>query len=167
MRIEQQISPAQVSQSECRSACETEWTRIAYVSQSCTAGSSRYRKIMKDLFACEEAKKDLLLLWLAKSHDIVVENLSSKDYLTYYEAKKCILNLPSTHHSPSGASSKNSKPQYEANAISLSDGTHDKNKMNGSFSSSNLGYKECNWCRMHSPGTASSHIWIYCKELKA
>jgi hypothetical protein len=55
-----------------------------------------------------------------------VENLSSKDHLTYHEAKEHILNLPSNHRSPSGASSKNSKPQYEANAVSSSNGKKDK-----------------------------------------
>jgi hypothetical protein len=122
---------------------------------------------VKDLFACQEVKRDFLLAWFAECHDNVVENLSSKDHLTYHKAKERILNLPSKYRSPSGASSKNSKPQHEANAVSSSNGKKDKKKKKGSLSSSNSGGKECNWCRKHSPGTASGHIWTQCKELRA
>jgi hypothetical protein len=107
------------------------------------------------------------LLWFAESHDNVVETLSSTDYLNYHEAKEHILNLPSNHRSPSGASSKNSKPQHEANAVSSSNGKKDKKKTKGSSSSSNSVGKECNWYCKHSPCTTTDHIWTQCKELKA
>jgi hypothetical protein len=61
MRIEQRISPAKLSLSEFISAFETEWNRIAHLSQSSTSGSSTYRKIVKDLFVCQEAKREFLL----------------------------------------------------------------------------------------------------------
>jgi hypothetical protein len=122
MRIKQRISPAKVSPSEFISEFETKWNRIANLSQSSAAGSTTYHKIVKDLFACQEAKRDFLLVWFAESHDNVVENLSSKEHLTYQEAKERILNLAANHRFPSGASSKNSKPQHEANAVSLSNG---------------------------------------------
>jgi hypothetical protein len=112
-------------------------------------------------------KRDFLLVWFAESHDNVLENLSSNDHLTYHEAKERILTLHSNHHSPSGASSKNSKPQHEAHAVSSSNLKKHKKKKKGSSSSSNSGGKECNWCRKHSPSTASSHLWTQCKELKA
>jgi hypothetical protein len=54
-----------------------------------------------------------------------------KTILTYYEAKERILNLPSNHCSPSRALSKNSKPQHEANAVSVSNGKKDKKKKKG------------------------------------
>jgi hypothetical protein len=144
MRIEQRSSPAKVSPSEFTSAFETEWNRIAHLSQSSAAGSSTYRNIVKDLFACQEAKRDFLLAWSAESHDNVVENLSSKDHLTYHEAKERILNIPPNYRSPSEVSSKNSNPQYEANAVSSSNGKKDKKKKKGYSSSSNSGRKECN-----------------------
>jgi hypothetical protein len=99
---------------------------------------------VKDLLAYQEAKRDFLLAWFAESHDTVVENRSSNDHLTYHNAKEHLLNLPSNHSSPSGASSKNSKPPHEANALSSSNGKKDKMKKKGSFSSSNSGNKECN-----------------------
>jgi hypothetical protein len=163
MRIEHRISPAKVSPSEFISAFEIGWNRIAHLSQS----STTYRKIVKDLFACQEAKRDFLLAWFAESHDNVVENLSSKDHLTYHEVKERILTLHSNNPSLSGASSKNSKPQHEANAVSSSNGKKDKKKKKESSSSSNSGGKECNWCRKQSPGTASGQICIQCKDLKA
>jgi hypothetical protein len=61
MCIEQRINPAKVLPSEFISAFETEWKRIAHLSQSAAPGSSTYRKIMKDLFACQEAKRDFLI----------------------------------------------------------------------------------------------------------
>jgi hypothetical protein len=159
LRIEQPISPAKVSPSDFISALETEWNQIAHLSQSSTVSSSTYQKIVNDLFACQEAKKDFLLVLFAKSHDNVVENLSSKDHLTYHEAKERILNLTSNHRSTSRASSTNSKPQHEGNAISSSNRKKDKKKKIRSSSSSNSGGKECNWYRKYSPGTASGHIW--------
>jgi CRISPR/Cas system-associated protein Cas10 (large subunit of type III CRISPR-Cas system) len=122
---------------------------------------------MRDLFAYKEAKRDFLLAWFAESHDNVVENLASKPHLTYHKAKERILNLTSNHRSLSGASSKNSKPQHEANAVSSSNGKKDKKKKKGSSSASISGGKECTWCRKHSPSTESGHIWTQCKELKA
>jgi hypothetical protein len=121
---------------------------------------------VKDLFPCQETKRDFLLVWFAESHDNIVENVLSKDHLTDHEAKDRIVSLHSNHGSPSGAPSKNSKPQHEPNAVSLSNGEKDKKKQKGSFSSSNSGGKECNWCHKHSPGTASGHIWTQCKQLK-
>jgi hypothetical protein len=122
---------------------------------------------MKDLFTCQEAKRHFLLAWFAESYDNVVEPLSSKDHLTYHEAKEGILKLPSNYRSPSGSSSMNSKPQHEANTIDSSNGKKDKKKKKGSSSSSNSGGKECNWYRKHSPGTASGLIWTHFKDLKA
>jgi hypothetical protein len=99
---------------------------------------------LKDVFACKEVKKHFLLAWFAESHDNVVEIISSKDHLTYYEAKERILNLASNHHSPCGASSKTAKPQHEANSVSSSNRKTDKKKKKGSSSSANSGGKECN-----------------------
>jgi hypothetical protein len=144
MRIDQRISLVQVSPSEFISAVETEGNRFAHLSQSSAARSSTYCTIVKDLFACQAAKRDFLLAWFAESHDNVVANLSSNDHLTYHEAMERILNLPSNHCSPCGASPKNSKPQHEDNAVSSSDGKKDKMRKKGSSSSSNSGGKECN-----------------------
>jgi hypothetical protein len=149
------------------SAFETEWTRIPHLSQSSATGSSTYCKTLKDLFACHEVKRDFLLVWFAESYKNVMKTLSSKDYLTYHEAKKHIVNLLSNHHSPSGASSKNSKPRQEANAVSSTNGKKDNKKKQGSSSSSKSGSNECNWCRKHSPGTTFDDIWSLYKELNA
>jgi hypothetical protein len=167
MRIAQRITLAKVSPSEFISAFETEWNRITHLSRSSAAASSTYWKIGKDLFACQEAKRDFLLVCFTESYNNVVETLSSKDHLTYQDVKEHILNLPTNHRSLSGASSKNSKPQHEANAVFSTNGKKDKKKKIGSSSSSKSGSKECNWCRPQSPGTACSHIWTLCKELKA
>jgi hypothetical protein len=61
MRIEQQISPAMVPPLKLISAYETEWNRIAHLSQFSTARSSTYRKNVKDLFAFQEVKSNFLL----------------------------------------------------------------------------------------------------------
>jgi hypothetical protein len=119
MHIEPRISVAKVPLSEFISAFETGWNRIVHLSQSSAAGSTTDRKIVKDLFTCHEAKRDFQLDLFAESHYNVVETLSSKDPLTYHNAKERILNFPSNHRSPTGASSKNSKPQHKANANSL------------------------------------------------
>jgi hypothetical protein len=129
MRIEQQISWTKVSLSEFISGFETEWNCSAHLSQCSVAGPSTYRKLVKDLFGCQEAKRDLPLAWFAESHDNVGDNLLSKDHLTYHEAKERILNLRSNHPSPSRATSKNSKRQHKAIDVSSSNGKKDKKKM--------------------------------------
>jgi hypothetical protein len=149
---------AKVSLSEFISPCETDWNRSSYRSQSSAAVFSIYRKIVTYLFACQEAKKDFLLCWFAESQDNDVENLSSQDHLSYYEAKMHIWNLLSNHRSHSGAFSKNSKPQYKAYASCSLHRKKDKKTKNRSSSSSNSGSKECNCYRKHLPGTVSSHI---------
>jgi hypothetical protein len=123
------------------SSFETEWDRAAHLLQSSAAGSSNYRKTGKDLFTCQETKRDFLLEWFAESPDHVVENLSSNDHLTYDEAKERIVNFLSNHHSPSGAASKNSKPHHEAKDFSSSNGKTDKKKKTGSSSGSNWGVR--------------------------
>jgi hypothetical protein len=167
MCIKQRITAAEVSPLEFISAIETEWNRSAYLSQSSASSSSTYRKIVKDLCTCQEVKCDCPLASFAESHDNVVENLSSNDHLPYHEAMEHIMKLFSNHRSPSGAASKNSKPQYEANVVSSSSGKKDKQKTKGSSTSSNSGDKGCNWYRKHLSGTASGHIWTQCKEPKA
>jgi hypothetical protein len=119
---------------------------------------------VKDIFASQEAKRDFRLAWFSESDDNVVDYLLSKDHLTYDEVQKRILNLPSYHHSPSKAFSKNSKPLHEAHLISLSSRPKDKKKKKGSGSSSNPGSKRYNWCRKHSPAPASSQIWTSYNE---
>jgi hypothetical protein len=100
VRIEQRISPAKVSLLEFIATFETEWNWIPHFSQSSTTSSFTYRKIVKDLFPCQELKTNILLAWFAESHNNVVEMLMSKDHVTYYMAKKRILNLPSNYHLP-------------------------------------------------------------------
>jgi hypothetical protein len=167
MCIEQRISPAKVSSSEFISAFETEYNRIIHLLQSSATCSSTYLKIVKDCCACEEVKRDFLQAWFAESHNNVVEPLLSNDHLTYHEAQKWILNHPSNHRSACGASSKNSKPQHEANGISSPNGKKDKKKKKGSFSASNSASKDCNWYHKHSPGTMLGHIWTLWKEIKS
>jgi hypothetical protein len=92
---------------------------------------------VKDVIACQEVKRDFLLAWLAESHDNVVEHVSSIDHLTYYEVKDHILNLPSKHPLPSGASSKFFNPQNEPNTISSSNRKKAKKTKKRSSSSPN------------------------------
>jgi hypothetical protein len=96
-----------------------------------------------------------------------VENLSSKDHITYYEAKERILNLPSNHRSPSElflrTPSLNTTLMWSLRRMDR----RTRRRRKDLVSSSNSGGKECNWCRKHSPDTVSGHIWTQCKELKA
>jgi hypothetical protein len=112
-------------------------------------------------------EKGIFLVSFAESHDNVVDNLSSKDHLTYQKAKERIMILPTNYRSPSGASSRKSKPQYEANAVSSSNGKKDKKTNKRSSSSSFSCSKVCNWCRKHSQRTGSSYIWTHCQEVKS
>jgi hypothetical protein len=67
MRIEQRISSAKLSPSEFILPFETEWNRIPYLSQSSLAGTSACRKIVKELFVYQEAKRHFLLALFAES----------------------------------------------------------------------------------------------------
>jgi hypothetical protein len=52
---------------------ESEWNRIVHLLQSSAAGSSMYCKMVKPLFACQEAEWDVHLGWFAESHENIVE----------------------------------------------------------------------------------------------
>jgi hypothetical protein len=167
MRIEKRISQAKVSVMEFILAFETNWNRFVYMWYCSAVGSAIYHIVMNILFTCQEMKWNCLLVWFAISKDIVVENLLFNDPLTYNKVKEHILKLPSDHCSLSGASSKNYKPQHEANAISLSNSKHDKVRKKWYCSSPNSVGKECTWYHTHSPGTMMGHIWTECIVLKA
>jgi hypothetical protein len=156
--IEQRINLAKVSQLKFIFVFRPKWNQITYLSQSSTARSSTDCKIVKDLFACQEAKSHFLQAYLAESHDNIVENLWSKDNLTYHDAKEHVLNHCHNHHSSTGATSKNSKAEHETNSISLLNGKTANKKKTGSFVSSKSGGKSCNWYRKYSLGTVSSHL---------
>jgi hypothetical protein len=117
-----------------------------------------YYIILKNVFTHQEMIWDFLQAWLAESCDDIVENISSKYYHIYHEAEEHMLNLPCNQHSPSGASSPHSKPQNEANTISLLNIIEAMTKKIVSSSSYNSATKDCNWYCKHLPGTGSGHI---------
>jgi hypothetical protein len=67
-----------------------------------------YVNIEMDLFTCQAIKWDFPRAWFADAHYKVLENILSKDTVTYLQATDQILNTPSKYWSPSDPSSKNS-----------------------------------------------------------
>jgi hypothetical protein len=90
----------------------------------------------------------------------------SKGNYSYDKAKEHILNLLTNNHSPSGVSSKNSKPQHKAIGISSSNGMKEEKMKEGVTSSSYSGSEEPNWDYSPSPDTMCGYIWTQGKELK-
>jgi hypothetical protein len=98
--------------------------------------------MVKDLVFYQEANRVILPKWVAKSHNNVMKNISSKDNFTYHEAKVRIRHLAANHCSPSRFSSKNSKHQLEVLPIASSNSQIEKMKLTSSPSSCNSGSKE-------------------------
>jgi hypothetical protein len=63
-------------------------------------------------------------------------------------------------------SSKNAKPQYQANIVASSNGRKVKKMNKESSSSFNWVGKEWHWSDKHLLGKAPIPIWILCNEVK-
>ena len=73
---------------------ESEWALLSTLSMS--GGESSYRNNLNDFLACDEAKCDILLSILILHMSNVIDNIITKQIMTFNEAKQCLSSLPSS-----------------------------------------------------------------------
>jgi hypothetical protein len=125
---------------------ETEWARL----QSLTDGSNdsdTYRTKFREFLEEDKAKRDFLLGFLVKHHENVVDNLTTKDSLSYSDVVMKLHSLSS--YSDTSVAYKASRP-----------GKKDRD-------TDPAEKKECNYCKAHKLGNPQGHTWKDCRKLKA
>jgi len=135
---------------------ESQWLHLTKLSK---ASSDSYRKTFATFLNEDKAKRDFLLGFLAKHHKNVINNLTTKDSLSYADGKQRLVDIDTTNiednsalfvSKPSGNKKKGKKPSKSGNS-------------NSSSSSSS---KTCTWCKKHNPGKSEGHTWNECFRLQ-
>lgn len=139
------------------STFETEWTRLQKLTKS--SRTDAYRNAMAQLLDFDEAKRDWLLAFLAPHHRNIIDNLTTKEGLTYHAVKQRLrdVDIDPSSTQQSAYSAIQRKPQKKKFAKPSKPST-------GSPSSSST--KECTWCKKHHNGRHTGHTWHDCFKLK-
>jgi len=136
---------------------ESQWLHITKLSK---ASSDSYRKTFATFLNKDNAKRDFLLGFLVKHHKNGIDNLTTKDSLSYADVQQRLMdidkseiedNSPLLVSKPSGNQKKGKKPSKSGNSN------------NSSCSSSR---KTCTWCKKHNPGKSEGHTWNECFRLQ-
>jgi len=132
---------------------ESQWLHLTKLSK---AASDTYRKTFATFLNEDKAKRDFLLGFLVKHHKNVIDNLTTKDSLTYADVKQRLMDIDTSDiddnsalfvSKPSGNKKKGKKYTKSENS----------NNSSSSFSS-----KTCTWCKKHNPGKSEGHTWNEC-----
>jgi transposase InsO family protein len=128
---------------------ETEWARL----QSLTSGSTdTYRTKFREFLEEDKAKRDFLLGFLVKHHQNVVDNLTTKDSLSYSDVVQKLHSLSSNELESSSSVAYKVNQQPARGKKKNSDSTNKK---------------ECTYCKAHKLGSYVGHVWNDCRKLKA
>ena len=120
---------------------ELEWTKLLTICLQTT--TEDYRLTMRTLMQNDTYKKVTLLAAFEKTHPLVVDNLKTKDNLSYSATKDWLLNLTEQHQAPRQVASSSAAPAAE--------------------STSDL---SCTWCKKFFPTMVNGHHYRSCSRLK-
>src|SRR5512133_3115084 len=112
-----------------------------------SSSSDSYRTKFYEFLKEDKAKRDFILGFLAPHYENVVDNLTTKDDLSYSDVKMRLHNLNRNTDSTSTA--------YKAT---------ETKKQKGKQQSSSV--KECSYCKKHNPKSFKGHLWQDCNRLK-
>src|SRR5258706_1894519 len=127
---------------------ESEWTSLSTLSAS--GGESSYRNKLNDFLACDEAKRDILLSILIPHMSNVIDNITTKQTMTFNEAKHRLSSLPSSEFQQAAFLSAKSRRAIQRKS----------SKTNAAEKK-----KVCNWCKKHGY-PCEGHLWFQCRRLK-
>ena len=143
---------------------EAEWQTL--INMATTGKTDSYRQSFSTFLGQDKAKRDFLLGFLVRQNDWknIVDNLTTKDALTYSDVKRHLLSTASdsatTENALSSVQSNKKKPNNKKKGSSSS-------STNNNYSPSPSTGKECTWCKKHHPGRHNGHLWNECNKLKA
>ncbi|KAI0991975.1 hypothetical protein K3495_g16211, partial [Podosphaera aphanis] len=125
---------------------ETQWFKLHKLSRESTDSD---RREIAFFFEKDTIKRDFLLGFLARHKKNVVDNLTTKNNLSFSEVKQRLIDTDEVETSESAfltTAEKRPKPLTKPSNISKK--------------------KVCNFCRKHHPSRASGHTWNNCRMLK-
>ena len=131
---------------------ESEWALLSILSAS--GGESSYHNKLNDFLACDEAKRDILLSILIPHMSNVIDNITTKQTMTFNEAKHRLSSLPSSEFQQSAFLSAKSRRAIQRQTATRSSKTDAAEKK-----------KVCNWCKKHGY-PCEGHLWFQCRRLK-
>src|SRR5258705_1519906 len=131
---------------------ESEWASLSTLTAS--GGESSYRNKLNDFLACDEAKRDILLSILILHMSNVIDNITTKQTMTFNEAKHRLSSLPSSEFQQAAFLSARSRRAVQRQIVTKSSKTDAAEKK-----------KVCNWCKKHGY-PCEGHLWFQCRRLK-
>ncbi|KAI0996186.1 hypothetical protein K3495_g11993 [Podosphaera aphanis] len=127
---------------------EAEHYKLCRLAES---SSDPYRRDFGVFLERDETKRDFLLGFLSKRLKNVVDNLTTKDNLTYSMVKQKLNDLDVNDSPPQTALYTQAAPNRQP-SISVPKGEKKK---------------RCNYCKKHFPAQMFTHNWNKCERLKA
>ena len=130
---------------------DSSWTRIQHRCSTATATDDfDLPYVFKSVFESLTAKAALMLYSLPSSMDNIVDNLQTKDGLTYDQVYQKLMDLNSKSNQVEDKAYRVQEPRRQADPNSNSED------------------KECSYCKKHFPKSRwTGHLWNECHKLKA
>ena len=119
---------------------------------------SSYRNKLNDFLTCDEAKRNILLSILIPHMSNVIDNITTKQTMTFNKAKQCLSSLPSSEFQQVAflsAKARRAIQRQSAQKMKLSKADIDNTDKK----------KVCNWCKKHG-FPCEGHLWYQCQRLK-
>src|SRR5258706_15462916 len=113
---------------------ESEWALLSTLSAS--GGESFYRNKLNDFLACDEAKRDILLSIHIPHMSNIIDNITTKQTMTFNEAKHRLSSLPSSEFQQAAFLSAKSRRAIQRKSSKTYTDAAEKKKV-------------CNWCKKH------------------
>src|SRR5258706_14751658 len=129
---------------------ESKWASLSTLSAS--GGESSYRNKLNDFLACDEAKRNILLSILIPHMSNVIDNITTKQTMTFNEAKYRLSSLLSSEFQQAAFLSAKSCRAIQRKSSKTYTDTAEKKKV-------------CNWCKKHGY-PCEGHLWFQCRRLK-
>jgi hypothetical protein len=128
-----------------------EWRKLQKLAR---ASKNNYLKTFSAFLDEDKAQRDFLLGFLVKHHQNVVDNLTTKEDLTFAEVKQRLMDM-----------SSNLEGSPETALNTTQNKGKQKNKKNKK-TDKKTEVKDCTWCVKHNPGKSCGHSWNDCFCLK-
>ena len=138
------------------------WTRMG---NRCRASNQTVAKAMRPIFESDEVKGSFFLTTLPDTMDNIIDNLSTREILTFNAIEPKMLDIAENH----SLNTEIDSAAYYTTTRKPAKVIVDKGKSKGSTGTQSTqqinNENECNWCRKHNFQFAG-HIWTNCQRLK-
>jgi len=140
---------------------ETEWELL--YQQTASGPANGYRPALRTFLSFDKAKRHFLLGALVKYYPNLVDNLSTKDNLTYAELKSRLHSLAANQQLATAADTALITSKSPASK-KRKQGTNPNAK--NTTRSGKPDTKWCTYCKKHNKTPFEGHTWTECRRLK-